>query len=126
MTAYRFSIEWSKIFPSRGEPSSDAIAHYHDVLDELARQGLEPMITLHHFTNPIWAESQGGWEWEGMVDAFLEFTEVAFREYGGKCRQWVTFNEPEGYAWCGWNLGLHPPGGLGTIFGPKFQMSTIL
>jgi beta-glucosidase len=110
MTSYRFSIEWSKIFPKRGVPDPAAIRHYHDVLDELVLQELTPMITWHHFTNPIWAEEKGGWEWDEMPDAFLEFVKLTFAEYGSKCKEWVTFNEPEGYAWCGWNLGLHPPG----------------
>lgn len=126
MTAYRFSIEWSKVVPVRGTVDADVIKHYHDVLDELDRQGIEPMITLHHFTNPIWAETQGSWEWDGMPEAFLEFVEVVFREFGGRCRQWVTFNEPEGYAWCGWNLGLHPPGKSGSFLGVVRVLSNIL
>ena len=55
--AHRLSIEWSRIEPKEGEFSEEAIAHYIDVIKALRSRGIEPMVTLHHFTNPIWFSS---------------------------------------------------------------------
>ncbi|MEC9464616.1 MAG: family 1 glycosylhydrolase, partial [Myxococcota bacterium] len=52
--SYRFSLAWSRIEPEPGRYDSEAIAHYHDVIDTLLEAGISPMITLHHFTHPIW------------------------------------------------------------------------
>ena len=60
--AHRFSVEWSRIEPAPGEFSRTALAHYRDVLQALRDRGMEPMVTLHHFTNPMWIAKAGGWE----------------------------------------------------------------
>ena len=62
VNAYRFSVEWSKIEPEQGEFSQNALTHYSMVIDSLITQGITPMITLHHFTNPIWFEQLGAFE----------------------------------------------------------------
>ena len=58
--SYRFSIEWSRIEPNEGDWNEDAIKVYSDMIDSLIDQGIEPMITLHHFSHPIWFEEKGG------------------------------------------------------------------
>ena len=62
---YRFSIEWSKIEPTKGSFNQDAINHYTDVIDELIKNEITPVITLHHFSHPVWFEDIGGFEKEG-------------------------------------------------------------
>ena len=59
--AHRLSLEWSRIEPSPGVYDSPAIDHYRKVLGTLRGLGMEPMVTLHHFTNPIWLAEIGGW-----------------------------------------------------------------
>ena len=59
--AHRLSLEWSRIEPAPGRFDEGAIDHYKAVLDALQCRGLEPLLTLHHFSNPAWLAQQGGW-----------------------------------------------------------------
>jgi beta-glucosidase len=110
--AYRFSIEWSRIQPHgrRGEWNQAEVAHYHRMIDEIVRQGLTPMITLHHFTNPTWFQNMNSWEHTENVDWFVEFSEFVFKEYSGKVKYWCTFNEVMMYVNIGYIEGRWPPG----------------
>lgn len=108
--SYRFSLEWSRIEPSPGVWDEDAIAHYHAVIDAVLAAGLVPMLTLHHFTHPLWWEDRGAFENEENLTALLRFTERMFQEYGAKVRWWCTLNEPEVYASQGYFSGTFPPG----------------
>lgn len=60
--AHRMSVEWSRIEPADGHYDSAAIDRYRAMLTGLRQRDIEPMVTLHHFTNPLWLEQQGGWE----------------------------------------------------------------
>ena len=108
-TMHRFSIEWSRIEPERGRFDAAAVDHYHDVLASLRRRGLEPVVTLHHFTNPLWVADAGGWESRGTIDAFADFVRFCAREFGGQVDWWCTVNEPEVYGFRGWSEGTWPP-----------------
>lgn len=92
--AHRFSLEWSRIEPEPGQFNQAAIDHYHAVIDELLRLGIEPMVTIHHFTNPIWFAARGGWEKKDNVEAFANFVERVAQEYASKVKYWITINEP--------------------------------
>jgi beta-glucosidase len=107
--AHRLSIEWSRIEPARGRIDAAAVAHYHAVFQSLRRHGLEPLVTLHHFTNPLWLAAEGGWENRAAVDRFETFVRFCAREYGGEVDWWLTINEPEVYAFRGWSEGVWPP-----------------
>jgi len=107
---HRFSIEWSRIEPERGRIDAEAVAHYHAVLASLQRHGLTPLVTLHHFTNPLWIADQGAWESPDTIERFCEFTRFCAREYGREVDWWVTINEPEVYAFRSWSEGTWPPG----------------
>ena len=61
---YRFSLEWSKIEPELGVFNDEALNHYSDVIDELLKNNIEPVITLHHFSHPIWFDKLGAFEKE--------------------------------------------------------------
>src|ERR1700734_1256079 len=73
--AHRLSIEWSRIEPKEGEFADEAITHYIDVIKALRKRGIEPMVTLHHFTNPIWFADSGGWTDPRCVKRFLRYCE---------------------------------------------------
>ncbi len=109
VTSYRFSVEWSKIEPRKGQYDQEAIAHYKRLCDELNREGIKPMITLHHFTIPQWFAEQGGFEKEGNIQSFVSFCEYVFSQIGEKVNLWTTINEPAVYALMGYLLGRHPP-----------------
>jgi len=107
--AYRFSLEWSKIEPSKGMWNKDAIAHYHMEIDLYLKSGIIPMITLHHFTEPLWFHEAGGFEKEENIQDFLQFAVQMYLEFGHKVEMWNTINEIEVYANNGWLIGYFPP-----------------
>lgn len=107
--AHRLSFEWSRLEPRPGRHDPAAVAHYHDVLGSLRRHGLSPVVTLHHFTNPLWIADAGGWESAATVEAFERFARFCAREYGAEVDWWCTVNEPEVFAFRGWSEGIWPP-----------------
>ena len=108
--AHRLSLEWSRIEPAPGEFSATALAHYREVLQALRDRGMEPMVTLHHFTNPTWIADAGGWEAPGAAESFARYAERVTDELGGLARFWITINEPTVVAYQGYVRGDWPPG----------------
>ncbi|MBI4492792.1 MAG: glycoside hydrolase family 1 protein [Chloroflexi bacterium] len=108
--AHRLSIEWSRVEPHPGQFDAEALAHYRRVLETMRALGLEPVVTLHHFTNPRWLAQQGAWTRPEVVDAFGRFVERVVRAYRDLVRFWITVNEPNIYASLGFATGEWPPG----------------
>lgn len=91
---YRFSISWPRIMPDGVTENSKGIAHYHEVIDECLKYGIEPVITLYHFDLPMaLQEKYGGWESRQCIDDFEAYARVCFREYGNKTKYFLTINE---------------------------------
>ncbi|MCI0554041.1 MAG: family 1 glycosylhydrolase [Anaerolineae bacterium] len=111
--AHRFSVEWSRIQPTPDTWDEDALERYRTMLRGLRERGMTPMVTLHHFTDPLWLAEYGSWETEAVVPLFEKFvrkTVEALKEY---CTLWCTLNEPNGYALNGYishNVAMFPPG----------------
>ncbi len=108
-TMHRLSLEWSRIEPERGRMDPAAIEHSHSVFASLRRHRLPPLVTLHHFTNPLWIADRGGWENHETIDHFCHFVRFCAREYGAEVDWWCTVNEPEVLAFRGWSEGTWPP-----------------
>ena len=108
--AHRFSIEWSRVEPREGEFDETATAHYRDLLSALRIRGIEPIVTLHHFTNPLWLAKQGGWANPRVVDCFTRYTQWLARHLGDLVRYWLTINEPMVYVTMHYSDGTGPPG----------------
>jgi beta-glucosidase len=106
---YRFSIEWAKIEPRPGEWNLEALEHYRHELELLSERGIEPIVTLQHFTLPKWVADRGGFEWSGMPDAFMRYSEIVFSQIGSSVRDWITINEPQVVLAAGYIEGVHPP-----------------
>ena len=109
MNSYRFSVEWSRIEPKEGSWNSEAIAHYKDYLEELRRRGIEPIVTLLHFTLPVWFAEKGGFEKRANVKYFVRFAEKIMSELGNSVRFIITINEPEVYGFESYYLQNWPP-----------------
>ena len=115
--AHRLSIEWSRVEPSEGQFDARQLRHYRDVLGELREQGMAPMVTLHHFSNPLWFAARGGWAAPGAHAAFLPFVRRVVDEVGDLVALWCTINEPNIYATQGWIFGSWPPGRRNDVAG---------
>lgn len=110
LNSYRLSIEWSKIQPAEGIFDEDALQHYVDVVNELRRRNIEPMICLFHHTWPVWFDKKGAFEKSENIAYFSTYAEYVSKNLGDKVRYWLPFNEPEGYALEGYFRGNYPPG----------------
>ena len=97
LNSVRTSIQWTRLIRDfeTGTEDRDAVQFYRDVLDEFLRQGIRPVINLHHFDLPIELyEKYGGWESKKVVELFVLFAQKCFDLFGDRVKDWVTFNEP--------------------------------
>lgn len=106
----RMSLEWSRIEPEEGRWDKEAIERYRSILKDLHRRHIKPLITLHHFTEPIWFADRGGFTEAGNRGLFLRYVKYAVSQLQDLCDFWITFNEPNVYAVLGYLLGVFPPG----------------
>jgi beta-glucosidase len=95
--AHRFSIEWSRIQPSPDQWDDDALAHYANVIAALRARGLEPVVTLHHFSHPAWFTARGGWLKRDAILLFGEYVKRVAAALAPQVRYWITINEPTVY-----------------------------
>jgi beta-glucosidase len=107
---YRFSVEWSRIEPAEGEYSRAALEHYRAQCVGLRQRGIDPIVTLHHFTTPQWLSSRGGWELDSTAGHFGRFCTVVAEALGDVMARACTINEPNIVATMGWHAGMFPPG----------------
>ena len=107
---YRFSVEWSRIEPEENQFDEAAVNRYRSWCIQLREAGIAPMVTLHHFSEPLWITDRGGFERRETVEAFGRFVRFVVPHMAGFVDHWVTINEPVVYAVMGWLLGEFPPG----------------
>ena len=108
--AHRFSVEWSRVQPASDRWDQDAIDRYRQMAHGMAERGLKPMVTLHHFSDPLWLMAQGGWEDDSVPEKFAAFTTRVVEALKDYVTLWVTTNEPNGYVSNGYVFGVFPPG----------------
>ena len=90
---FRTSIAWTRIFP-KGDEAQPNEEGLNDMIDELLKYNIEPVITLSHFEMPLHLVQQyGSWTNRKVVDFFVRFAEVVFERYKHKVKYWMTFNE---------------------------------
>ena len=109
-TSHRLSVEWSRIEPQEGVFDAAAIARYRDMLSGLRQRNIEPMVTLHHFTTPLWLARRGNWLNPAVIDYFRRFVHYTVSQLGDLVNLWCTVNEPSVVAAMGYLLGIFPPG----------------
>jgi len=107
--AHRLSIEWGRIEPEEGKFDEQAITHYREVLAALRARGLAPMVTLWHFTLPLWLSQQGGVQHKHFPDYFARYCAYATEQLGDDRILFTTINEPLVFAALGWIRGVWPP-----------------
>ena len=109
LNAYRFSIEWARIEPEEGQFDENEIEHYRKVIACCRENGVEPIVTLMHFTSPVWLIKKGGWEAESTIEFFRRYAAYVTEKLGSEIRYICTINEA--------NMGLQ----LATI-AKRFQL----
>ncbi|WLF69065.1 glycoside hydrolase family 1 protein [Clostridium septicum] len=95
--SFRTSIQWTRLIKDfeTGEPDEDGVRFYNDVIDESLKNGIIPVMNLHHFDLPVELyDKYGGWESKHVVDLFVKFAETAFKLFSDRVKYWATFNEP--------------------------------
>jgi len=122
--AHRLSVEWSRIQPAPDRWDEDALDRYLEMLRTLKELNITPMVTLHHFTNPVWLAEQGGWENDKVVELFETFTRRVVDALKDYVTLWCTLNEPNGFLVLGYLDGMWPPGkkDLGAYFHTSLNM----
>lgn len=129
LDAYRFNPSWPRIEPQRDQIDEAAIAHYDRVIDDLVARGIKPMLTVHHFSSPVWVDDPRrlddcvdpptdddlcGWHHpqgaEAIIDEIAEHGRLLAQRYGDRVDEWCTVNEPINYLVASYGLGAFPPG----------------
>ena len=117
-TVFRTSIAWSRIFPNgdETEPNEEGLQFYDRLFDELAKYGIEPLVTLSHYETPLGlARNYGGWSNRKLIDFYTHYATTVFTRFKGKVKYWLTFNEI--------NSVIHQPYLSGGIPTPRDQLS---
>ena len=110
---YRFSIAWTRIFPNGDEttPNEEGLKFYEDLIDELIKNNIEPVITLYHWDLPQHLQDlYGGWESREIINDFNEYCITLFKRSGDPVKYWVSLNEQNVFVTLGYLTALHPPG----------------
>ncbi len=107
---YRLGVEWARLEPEEGKFDEAAAGAYRELLSYINSLGIKPLVTLHHFANPMWFERRGAFETPENGKLFLRFVEYAIRTFGDLAEDYITINEPNVYAMQGYFGGGFPPG----------------
>jgi beta-glucosidase len=107
---YRLGIEWARLEPEKGSYNKDAAEWYRQLLIYMKSKGIMPLLTIHHFTNPLWFESLGGFARPENIPVYLGFVEYVIKCFGDLVDEYITINEPNVFAIMGYYGGVFPPG----------------
>jgi len=127
LDSYRFSIEWARVEPVRDQIDEAALAHYQAQLEAMRAMGIRPMVTLHHFSNPVWIADPrdagcsqgpsdtnlcglGGPAGAEVIAEMAEHAALIAERFGGLVDEWGTINEPMNYLMAAYGIGFFPPG----------------
>ena len=108
--AHRLSMEWSRIQPTPDTWDDKSLEKYLEILRWMQKNNMTPMVTLHHFSDPLWLVDQGGWENPETPALFARFVRRVVNAIKDYVNLWITINEPNVYVMSGWLVGVFPPG----------------
>ncbi|MDR3559120.1 MAG: glycoside hydrolase family 1 protein [Candidatus Pacebacteria bacterium] len=107
--AHRFSIEWSRIEPEEGKFDEQEIEHYRKVIKAVLARGMEPFVTIWHWTNPLWLAEKGGPENRKFAFYFARYAKFVVEKLGEDVKFWITLNEPTSVIAAAYSTGYWPP-----------------
>ena len=96
LKSYRLSIAWSRIYPNGYDKKANekGLKFYDNVIDELLKHGIEPLVTLSHYETPLaLTKKWNSWSDRRTIDCFLRYAETVIKRYKGKVKNWIPFNE---------------------------------
>lgn len=109
LNSFRLSVEWARIEPEHGIFSAEALEHYRAVLEACRTRSLVPVVTLHHFTLPLWVADLGGFENPDIATWMGDYARVVGESFGDLIGIACTINEPNIVALMGYLMELFPP-----------------
>ncbi len=117
LNSFRFGIEWARLEPREGEWDEAAVEHYRRYIASLKRRGVEPVLTLWHWTVPVWFAQKGAFEKRANLQYFERFVQKVMSEFGAELRSVLTLNEPNVYASFSYMTGEWPPQRKNVLLG---------
>ena len=123
--AHRLSLEWSRIEPEPSVFDDAALDRYRQILQAMHDRGIEPMVTLHHFSNPQWLVEKGDFNTQIVVDYFQRYTARVVTALGDLVPKWVTINEPMVYVFMRYLAGKFPAPRKAGL-GPGLEAATTM
>lgn len=109
--SYRFSVSWPRVIPHGiGAIDEAGLGFYDRLVDGLLARNIEPILTLYHWDLPSALQAKGGWNWDGIGDAFAQYTEVLAKKFADRISMWATLNEPYCAAFLGYADKVMAPG----------------
>lgn len=106
--AHRMSIEWSRVEPEPSVFDEEALHRYREIIQAMRRHGIEPMVCLHHFSNPLWLVEKDDFDSDLVIDYFRRYASRVVGALGDLVPKWLTFNEPMVYFLYRYVEGLFP------------------
>jgi len=107
---YRLGIEWARLCPTENKVDESVVAHYREELSYLKEKGISVLLTIHHFTNPMWFEEKGGFTKVENIKYYMDLVALAVCSFGDLVSEYITINEPNVYATNSFYFGSWPPG----------------
>jgi len=124
--AHRLSIEWSRVQPAPDRWDESALDRYREIVRGLVERGMTPMVSLHHFSDPLWLTELGGWQTGTIADYFDTYVGrvvEALKEY---VNLWITINEPNVFVAYSYLFGQFPPGKNDLMATAKVMTNQVL
>jgi beta-glucosidase len=110
VTAYRFSISWTRIFPDgTGKPDRAGVAFYERLVDAILDAGITPFVTINHMELPNALAERGGWANRASIEAFVDYAQYVHGRFADRIRLWTTLNEVPLTTWNGYATRKFPP-----------------
>lgn len=110
LKVYRFGIEWARLCPTEDTVDEAVVAHYREEILYLKEKGISLLLTIHHFTNPMWFEKKGGFTKSENNKYYLDLVALVVKSFGDLISEYITINEPNVYATQSFFYGDWPPG----------------
>jgi len=129
VTIFRLGVDWGRIQTGPDQFDEAAIKRYKEILQMIRDRKMKVMLTLFHFTVPLWVQKNGGWKNDETIKHFVSFSKRAMNEFHHQVDYWITFNEPQIFTTMAYTAGMFPPGEKASFisllnFGP-FEGGTI-